>query len=106
MFKRILSAAMIFGVAAIAPPAEAQNAPGRAVCGDRTTIAARLTQRFGETLASTGLTKGQLVEVWRSPTKGNWTVLMTRPNGVSCIMASGRFWTEDGTALPVSSDQG
>ncbi|WP_166417799.1 hypothetical protein [Cochlodiniinecator piscidefendens] len=91
MFKRVIGAALIFGAAALAPPATAQNA--RTYCAPRDTIVQTLMGRYAETLYAGGLqSQSNLLEVWSSPESGSFTILMTRPNGISCVMASGEHW--------------
>ena len=50
----------------------------------------KLEEKFGETLRSIGLhqTDG-VVEVYCSEETGTWTILMTRPDGMSCLIAVG-----------------
>ena len=90
MFKRLISAALIFGAAALAPPAQAQN---RALCMSRDSLIETLEGRYAEALTGGGLqSAGQLLEVWSSADTGSFTVFITYPNGMSCIMASGENW--------------
>jgi len=89
MFKRIVTAALIFGMAAIAPPAQAQVA-----CAKRTQITSRLTERFGETPVGIGLSSAtQIIEVWASEQTQTWTILLTDTHDRSCVIASGTAWT-------------
>lgn len=94
MFKRTISAALIFGAAALAPPvltpAHAQTTPA---CFERTTLVETLTTRFSESLTGGGLqTAGQLLEIWSSDKTGSFTVFITHANGTSCVVASGNNW--------------
>ncbi len=34
---------------------------------------------------------GRVVEVLKSP-GGTWTIIMTAPNGVSCLLIAGKYW--------------
>jgi len=89
MFKRLISAALVFGMAALAPPAGAQVA-----CADRDFVVARLAEYYGEKLDALGLrTDRELIEIWSSDQAGTWTILMTRSDGTSCVVASGTGWT-------------
>ncbi|MEL6169527.1 MAG: hypothetical protein AAFR35_12615 [Pseudomonadota bacterium] len=64
-------------------------------CGERETVTKRLTSGYGETFNGGGLRSADAIfEVWTSETDGTWTILMTRPDGTSCIMASGTNWRE------------
>lgn len=67
----------------------------QAQCADRTRLIENLEQKYGEAFAGGGLRNAQQVmEVWFSEEKGTWTILMTRADGLSCIMASGTNWRE------------
>jgi len=88
MFKRLISSALIFGMAAIAPPAMAQT------CAPREVIVERLETQFNESLSSAGMQKGRpvdfIIEIWSSPNSGSFTVLMSHPTGMSCLVAAGQ----------------
>ena len=92
MFKRLLSSALIFGMAAIAPPALAAN------CAPRAGMVEQLQEHYAESLTSAGLQTGQtvktLLEIWSSKDTGTFTVLVTHPSGISCIVASGDSYFE------------
>ncbi|MEM6891208.1 MAG: hypothetical protein AAF636_24210 [Pseudomonadota bacterium] len=67
----------------------------QAACADRDDLVANLETRYGEEFAGGGLQNAkQILEVWFSEEKGTWTVLMTRADGRSCIMASGTNWRD------------
>ena len=67
-------------------PSRAMAAPPCALRADQ---AAHLTEAFGESVRLTGLDQmGVVLEVWASPS-GDWTVTITRPDGVTCRMAAG-----------------
>ena len=45
-----------------------------------------------------GLTdKGAVLEVF-APKKGSWTFLITMPDGLTCVVASGESWESFGAA--------
>ncbi|MEM9012270.1 MAG: hypothetical protein AAGE18_13655 [Pseudomonadota bacterium] len=98
MFKRLASAAIVFGMLAGAPPVAAQaqhQMPGQSTCAVRDQVVDRLSERFGETPAGIGLSNpNALVEVWTSDETGTWTILVTRADGVSCVVASGSNWRD------------
>lgn len=99
MFKRLCSSAVIFGAAALAPP-EAAHAQAM-TCLPRAALVERLEDRYKEHLAGGGLqSPQQLLEVWASEETGSFTVFITRPDGVSCIVATGQHWTSTTTAAP------
>lgn len=53
-----------------------------------------LRDQYGETVQGAGLANsGMLVEVWANVETETWTVLLTRPDGITCVMASGTGYT-------------
>jgi hypothetical protein len=88
-------------VAALLFPALASAAP--IFCGARSDVLTKLASDFRDQPASVGLTSdGQLLEVLTSDNKLTWSILVTSPNGVSCIVAAGESWQDkarDSTAL-------
>jgi hypothetical protein len=61
-------------------------------CAARIDVIKMLRERFGETPIAHGLaTTGAVAEVFLGP-KGNWTIVATSPNGVSCMVGSGESW--------------
>jgi hypothetical protein len=83
------------GLIALTPRAEAEAEPRRA-CADRTTVVQRLETRFGEVRQAMGLNRGNsVIEVYASAETGSWTILVTDPNGVSCLIASGELWESE-----------
>lgn len=89
MFKRLISTALVFGAAAMAPPAHAQTTQ----CLQRDALVETLQGKYGESLTGGGLQSAErLIEVWSSDDTGSFTVFVTHPNGVSCIVATGQNW--------------
>ena len=69
-------------------------------CANRDLVIEKLEANYGETFAGGGLQNSNRVfEVWFSEEKGTWTILMTRADGVTCIMASGTNWRDAGPSL-------
>ncbi|OHC74944.1 MAG: hypothetical protein A3G18_01310 [Rhodospirillales bacterium RIFCSPLOWO2_12_FULL_58_28] len=66
-------------------------------CGDRNKGIAELKNRFAEEPVSMGLSSGgEVIEVFKSDT-GTFSIIITRPDGVSCLLLSGENWEQ----LPV-----
>jgi hypothetical protein len=94
MMRRILTSLTL--LAAVLPT----TIQAQAACAERDMVVEKLEGRYGEAFAGGGLQSSSSVfEVWFSEEKGTWTILMTRPNGLSCIMASGTNWREAGPSL-------
>ncbi len=82
-----IAGALLIGWTAFPPTVQAQ-----AMCGDRTEVVSKLKKGYSETPVSIGLaSNGAVIEVFAS-TKGSFTIIMTRPNGLSCLMAAGDSW--------------
>jgi hypothetical protein len=91
-------AAAILAVAPffLTPPATA----GR--CGSHKELTNRLAKHFYERRGGAGLTRdGKLFEIFISE-KGTWTVLVTLPTGMSCIVLDGTDW--EGRSLAVGPE--
>ncbi len=71
-------------------------------CAARDRVVQSLETSYGEVFAGGGMQNAQRIfEVWFSEEKGTWTILMTRADGKSCIMASGTNWREgNGESVP------
>lgn len=63
-------------------------------CGPRSAFIERLWDKYAETLVEQGLTNpnDQLLELFASKDGETWTLLLTFPNGKSCIIADGKNW--------------
>ena len=86
-------AAIIASTAAlvIALPGVAAAAP--MYCGPRNDVVAKLADSHHEQPASVALTNdGQLLEVLKSDNGLAWTMLITTPQGLSCVVADGNDW--------------
>ena len=65
------------------------------LCAERESVVKKLETGYGEAFAGGGLQNASRVfEVWLSEEKGTWTILMTRSDGTTCIMATGTNWRE------------
>ena len=90
MFKYIFASTLIIGAVAQAPPANAQM---RMTCLDREMLVQRLETRYNESLNGAGLQGPKIIlEIWSSEDSGSFTILVTKPDGQSCIVASGLNW--------------
>ncbi len=77
--------------------------PERPTCGERTDMLANLKDKFHEQPSGIGITgNGGVVELLTSET-GTWTLMLSFPNGRSCLMAVGENW-EQAPAKPKGRD--
>ncbi len=59
-------------------------------CDERVDMLNRLASEYGEELIEVKMMEEHgLLEVLKSPTKGTWTLLLTKPGGISCVLAAG-----------------
>ena len=91
--KRHLTLAVLTAVGlAVAPVAHAAN------CGERTKVVEKLASKYDEHLTAGGLHKTRsaqsIMEIWSSSTTGTFTVLITSPQGISCVVAAGTDFFE------------
>lgn len=83
-----ISAIMVSAVVGASP-----TAAQAATCAPRDAIIERLKIGYGEGPAGFGIqSSGQLIEIWAAPGTGTWTVLMSRPDGKTCVVATGTDW--------------
>lgn len=76
-----------------------------AACYPRVAVVEQLVRQYHEKQSATGTTTDTdgrlaLIEVWSSPT-GTFTILITRPNGVTCVAATGGDWHQEPVGDPV-----
>ena len=95
--RSYLIPAVLVGVLGLAAPSLAQGPPRGATvtpsCHNHTDLAAMLDQKFAEQPSAIGLqSNGQLVEVFVANDGASWTIVVTRPDGWSCIVAVGEHW--------------
>ena len=80
----LAAAAMLWAV-----PAEAQSA-----CGVRAKFIETLAKNYQESPSAFGIAgQRNLVELFVSKA-GTWTMLVTQPSGMSCIVAAGQSWEQ------------
>jgi len=82
--------ALSLGFAGVILAYQAAYSQSRANCAQRTKVVERLEQRYGETRQSIGLARNNgVVEVFASTKSGTWTIVITLPNGMTCLVAAG-----------------
>jgi len=91
-----LTPAALVGMLGQASPALAQAPSQTAVapaCHSHADLTEMLNQKFAELPSAVGLqANGRLVEVFVSNDGTSWTIVVTRPDGWSCIVAVGEHW--------------
>ena len=62
-------------------------------CAPRDAVVSRLAEGYGETRQSMGLgANNSVVEVFASTETGSWTIIVTAPSGITCLVASGQSY--------------
>ncbi len=65
------------------------GAYGQMLCVDRVEMFDRLASEYGEELVEVKEGDQGLLEVLRSYQSGTWTLLLTGPIGITCVVATG-----------------
>lgn len=90
MVKHLMAASVLLSTGMVAAPVFAAN------CANRDIVVERLQSKYSENLTAGGLQSSQnstaLVEVWASEETGTFTVMLTTPNGLTCVVATGTDW--------------
>lgn len=77
-------------IIALIVPAQAQQ-----VCTNRVALVKTLTDKYGEQPAGDGIApieRGSAAMELFVSEKGSFTVFMTYPNGISCLVGMGKSW--------------
>jgi len=88
------------GIVAMTSGAQAQM-----LCQERDQVLEKLSAGYKEAPIAMGLaSNGALIEVLTSAEEGKtWTIIVTQPNGISCVMATGESW-QDVDRLAMNTD--
>lgn len=75
-------------------------------CAPRAVVIERLADQYGESRQSVGLGgQGHVVETFASLETGTWTITVTAPSGITCLVASGQSFETLAEALPNTDDK-
>lgn len=87
---------LVVGAAAVLISTAAQAQQGQ--CNQREDVLKLLSNKYSESRVAFGVTNnGGLVEVLKSGHEAKadtWTIIITSPQGVSCLVAAGEGWRE------------
>ena len=85
-------AAIILAAAVTALNAASATAQIPTICGKRADILTGFASTYHEVRSAIGIAEeGSLIEVLVSPS-GSWTMVVTKPGGLTCIIGTGRDW--------------
>lgn len=83
-----LASALALALGLSVQPAAAQH-----VCAERSDILKSLQREYQEAPNAMGMSdNGAVVEVLAARDGTTWTILMTTPDGTSCVIATGEMW--------------
>ncbi len=69
------------------------NASAQVPCNQRAEIVTQLAGKYKEVPVAIGVnSKGHLVEVLSSEHGRTWTIIVTSPEGISCVVSVGEGW--------------
>lgn len=99
----LLIAAVIVGIVFAASLALSDNAFGQTICADRAQVTADLLKQYKESPRGLGITNsGAVLELLRTPSGSTFTIIVTTPNGLTCLVAAGEGW--EALPLPVKGE--
>lgn len=98
MNRNVMLAAATVSLLAAAP-AYAQSA----ACSSRDEVLKQLSSHYSEAPVGMGVvSNGSIIEFLSSKAGQTWTIILTMPNGVSCLIAAGESWER----IPAKKKQG
>ncbi len=81
----VLTLALLLGVGG--------SARAQSMCTTHTEVVKQLASQHSETPAAIGLaSNGGVVEVFTTGDGSTWTMVITMPDGMTCMMAAGEAW--------------
>ena len=92
-----------FGFVALVLATNIATAQARNMCAARPAVMEKLAEKYGETRRSMGLAANNgIVELHASEDTGSWTITVTHPNGMTCLVAAGNSFETVEEDLPAS----
>ncbi|MDA7966097.1 hypothetical protein [Ruegeria sp.] len=96
MKKTLFNMTMGLGIMVLA----AQQVQARN-CAPRDDVVKQLAETYGETRRGIGIARqGAVMEIYASDQTGSWTITVTMPDGMTCLVASGQSYEAMAEALP------
>jgi len=75
--------------------AAGNNAVSARSCSTRANVIKHLANKYSESPVAVGLAEnGGVIEVLTSSKGGTWTIIITMPDGTSCMVAAGEAWEQ------------
>jgi hypothetical protein len=74
-------------------------------CNTRDSVLSLLANKYKEAPIAAGVTNtGKLVEVLSTGDGNTWTIIVTKPGGLSCLVAAGEGWKIMKAVPPIEPD--
>src|SRR3954453_7847625 len=87
---KVIGAAVTLMALSTVPAAATGGSP---LCGSRPDLLKQLSKRYSEEPIAAGISSnGSLIEVLTSDSGSTWTIMISQPNGPSCLIAAGEGW--------------
>ncbi len=84
----VVAMALLSGLALVTRPADAQS-----IAAPRAEIVKQLGNAYAEAPVAIGLTQnGNMIELFTTGDGSTWTMVVTSPDGLSRVIASGASW--------------
>lgn len=101
MTKTVLAFSLGFAGLLLAAQAGFAASP----CNPRADVLAHLASKYGETRRAIGLASAnQVMEIFANAESGTWTITVTQPDGVTCLVASGQSFEALAESLPAKGE--
>lgn len=98
MNERLFQMTMGLGIMVLAAQQVQAQTPN---CAPRPDVLQRLAETYSETRRGIGMARqGTVMEVFASDETGTWTITVTLPNGLTCLIAAGEAYEVLVEALP------
>ncbi len=90
---RPLLTALLLSAFSTAAAAEGRTPSGAPTCDKRPVVMRQLESKYDEKPIAIGIANnGGVVEVLTTPDGRTWTIVITLPNGMTCLVAAGEDW--------------
>jgi hypothetical protein len=97
MIEKVLPLSLVLA-GLICAPAAAQS---MGQCAQRDLVLGQLAERYGETRRGMGIAaNNSVMEMFAAADTGTWTITVTMPNGMTCLVASGQGFEAMADELP------
>jgi len=95
MFKKFPILAVLLVSTCVTPAYASPTMYDQSVCGSRADFLEKLSKNYNEVPRHLGLaSNGSVLEVVVNSKTRTWTIVVTMPNGTTCMVASGDSWED------------